>query len=482
MSKHGWTAYTVGMDDSRDLSRRRADTDLLGTLNKSVVVLAMEPRSMALTVTSRKIYNVLIRLAQMATRDDEGAFHAPLSGVINMAGSSTKVADRIQGYIDQMVQTTVLLHLVSDTDARTLDLEGFEPAAQPTGGSLQEGDERRTFPLLAEVRWSFVGGRHWLRWWFPPSILEQLVSPDRWAQIEFNSVVALNTYTSVALYEILARFKDAPGGLTARHPPEWWTRMLREGGPGVKLREWRKFKSEMLLPAIAEVNGKTEIFAELVEHREHGVVKQVQFRVRRQQKPRLAQAAVEAIDVSLPLRAAGLGVRDDELEQLVDKYGAMKVAEGLDALEKAMAKPGAATIVRRGSYLRRMLSNRFPDGGAASAEPELAPAERAHGAATPAEREKLAQAWRAARFSELEHEFAQLPPLEQNQWIEDAGAKLPSTPGVRKRLQERDWRSPVIRTAILTAYAAERYGPGWSTPTAADLESFESGPRSRFSL
>ena len=113
------------------------------------------------------------------------------------------------------------------------------------------------------------GGEAWVTWYYPPSIKEQLLSPERWAQIELKSIARLSTYTGVALYEICARYKDSPGGLTSKHDPDFWTRVLREGG-GSKPREFRKFKNELLMPAIAQINEVTEIFIEPIEHvRDH---------------------------------------------------------------------------------------------------------------------------------------------------------------------------------------------------------------------
>jgi len=455
---------------SGDIGRSLVHAGQLGTLNKSVAVLAIEPRSMALTATSRKIYDVMIRLAQVQKGDEEGFYRAPLSDVIHFANSSTKIASRIQTYIDQMVQTSVLLHLVSETDARTLPLEGFDPAPVVAGESLKEGEERRTFPLLAEVRWSRVGGRHELAWCFPPSIRETLLSPERWAQIEFTSLVGLSSYTAVALYEILARFKDTPGGLTARHPPDWWARILREGGPGVKMRAWRKFKSELLMPALKEINATTEVEAELVEHRSQGVVVDVQFKVARR-KERPIPRGMGPVDVSLPLRAAAVGVRDDELNELVDQYGAMKVDEGLEILEQAIARPGA-TITRRGAYLKTILGNRFSAPSEPGAVEVLAAEPRPRGGKRSAGNEANKELWLRWRLSQLEGEFATLSPEEQAEWIDAAAAKLVQSAGTRKRVADRDWRSPMIRTAVLGAYGADRHGPAWNIPSAAELAAF----------
>lgn len=440
----------------------------LGTLNKSVLLLAMEPRSMALTPTSRKIYSVLIKIAQLQRQGADGSFRARLADVIHDAVSSTKVAERIQGYIDQMTQTTFLMHLVTNADAGTLSLEGFEMPEGPPS-DLQEGEERRTFALLAEVRWSFERGQHWLQWWFPPSILEQLLSPERWAQIDFSNYMRLSSYAALSLYEILARFKDSPGGLTARRPPQWWQAVLREGGPSSKPREWRKFKNETLKPALEEIVSKTEIHAELVEIRQRGIVVEVQFRVARQQVPIAPARPGETVDVSMPLYAAKLGVSEEDLQALVDQFGAMQTAEGLKALEAALAKPGK-TVTKPAAYLRRILENRSAQAPEPGEVEVLSPTEKAVPQSLHEREERLRKAYRTARLSELEGEFDRLSVEEQTSFLEKAREKVPNTPGTLKRLALREWRSPLIREVVLGEYAAVYHGPGWNSPTAAQLE------------
>ena len=238
-----------------------AASSAVGTLSKSVFALAIEPLTMALTVTGRKAYDVMLWIAQRGPAAADGGYTSPVSAVLRGYGSTTKASERVQRYIEQMVQTTVVWRPLAASEQGNMLLEGFEAAAPE-----KISDEARTFPLLAEARLYIRGGEAWVTWYYPPSIKEQLISPERWAQIELNSIARLSTYTAVALYEICARYKDSPGGLTSRHEPEFWTRVLREGG-GIKPREFRKFKNELLMPAVAEINEETEIEVELIERK-----------------------------------------------------------------------------------------------------------------------------------------------------------------------------------------------------------------------
>ncbi len=438
-----------------------------GTLSKSVFALAIEPLTMALTVTGRKAYDVMLWIAQRGPSAPDGGYTSPVSAILRGYGSTTKASERVQRYIEQMVQTTVVWRPLAASEQGSMLLEGFEAAAPE-----KVTDEARTFPLLAEARLYIRGGEAWVTWYYPPSIKEQLISPERWAQIELNSIAKLSTYTAVALYEICARYKDSPGGLTSRHEPEFWTRVLREGG-GIKPREFRKFKNELLMPAVAEINEETEIEVELIEHREHATLHAVQFKVAR--KAREKAKIPDAADLTLVMRAAKLGVREVDLDVLTAKYGALKVTEGLDAMEAYISDPSAAKIMNRGGYLKAVLANRFPDGGAPG--PLSAAEERPVPKVDPKrEQLELVEAWKANRQKQIRAEFSALAEDEKAKWIDEAAPTIMqwsiATPAMRKRVANRDWESPLISMVVLDVYATAQHGRGWKEPSEMDLVMF----------
>ena len=438
-----------------------------GTLSKSVFALAIEPLTMALTVTGRKAYDVMLWTAQRGMPGPDGGYSSPVSAILRGYGSTTKASERVQRYIEQMVQTTVVWRPLAASEQGNMLLEGFEEAAPE-----KVSDEARTFPLLAEARLYVRGGEAWVTWYYPPSIKEQLISPERWAQIELNSIARLSTYTGVALYEICARYKDSPGGLTSRHEPEFWTSVLREGG-GIKPREFRKFKNELLMPAVAEINEETEIEVELVEHREHSTLRAVQFRVRRKAKDKFR--VPDAADVTLVMRAAKLGVKEIELDALNAKYGALKVTEGLDAMDAYVGDPSAAKIMNRGAYLKVVLGNRFPDSGEPGplSEEDLRPLPKIDARIA---QQELMEVWKANRQKQIRAEFSALPREEKTKWIDLATPTIlqraVTTPAMRKRLADRDWESPLISRVVLDVYASALHGAGWKEPSEMDLVMF----------
>jgi len=451
-------------------------------LTKSVHALAIEPLNMALTVTGRKAYNVMLYISQHSSPDPEGWYSSPVSAILRGYGSTTKASERLQRYIEQMVTTAVVWRplaaseqgILFSTDGADTDIDPDAPDAEPGGGRarLADDDEARTFPLLAEARLSRRNGEAWVKWVYPPSIKEQLINPDRYAQIELQSIALLTTYTSVALYEICARFKSSPGALTNRASPDFWSRVLREGGD-IKPREWRKIKNELVVPAIAEINDVTEINIELVEHRPGNAVVSVQFRVTR--KPRERDRARGPTDVAQVLRAARLDIREADFDALTTKYGAYKVAEALDALESYVNDPTATKIVNRTAYLRTILANRYPD----NQEQILAPQEAAATAAGPVQqviaaesRDDLVKKWIAGRYKQLNAEFAELSDEERAKWIDVTATRF-TTPAVKRRLENRDWVSPLVNHLVLDEYASSTYGSEWKKPTDMDLTMFK---------
>jgi len=444
-----------------------ATSNTVGTLSKSVFALAIEPLTMSLTVTGRKAYDVMLWIAQRSSAAGDGGYTSPVSAILRGYGSTTKASERVQRYIEQMVQTTVVWRPLAASEQPTLLPEGLE-----RGAGDKVTDEARTFPLLAEARLFIRGGEAWVTWYYPPSIREQLISPERWAQIELNSIARLSTYTAVALYEICARYKDGPGGLTSRHEPEFWTRVLREGG-NVKPREFRKFKSELLMPAMAEINEETEIEIELIEHRVQSTLQAVQFKVARKAKAKVR--IPDVADVTLVMRAAKLGVREVDLDVLTARYGALKVTEGLTAMDAYVNDPGTPKIMNRGGYLKAVLANRFPDGGMPG--PLSAQEERLPPKLDPRrEQQELVEAWKASRHKQIRAEFSALPEVEKAKWIDQAAPTIlqwsVTTPAMRKRLANRDWESPLISRVVLDVYASARHGAEWNEPSEMDLVMF----------
>jgi hypothetical protein len=425
------------------------------TLKKSVTTLAIAPQTESLTRTGRMAYNVMIFKAQRMAPNEEGGYSAPLSEIVKGYEATTRDSSRVRAYIEQMCSTVVKWFPLSASDEAQACIAGLEPpAADPSV-------DGRIFTLLAEARFSRRSGEQWVTWFFPPTIREMVIEPSRWAQLDIKEMAALSTYASVALYEICARYKDVPGGLTNRAAPDWWTKTLRHD-PETKPREWRKFKNETLKPAIAEICQRTSLDVRLVEYKQGRAVVEVQFAVKR--KP--ATQALGPVDVTLLEQAAEFGIRERELDQLADTYGEVAVKKGLDAMQGRLRAQPTTPINSPLNYLRKLLRNGVSGplfDPPAPVETEPGVPEHAAGVAGPS-----ADDWYAQRIRQINDELDELTAAELEHYAEVAKAGLQGsgvdTPATMKRFASKQYRSPVIWDFIRSAYAAAKYGANWKVP------------------
>ncbi|HYE71039.1 MAG TPA: replication initiation protein [Aquabacterium sp.] len=497
-------------------SRKRKDATAPATLNKPVVALAIVPLNRSLTVTARKAYNVMLHIAQREGDTGEAGFSAPLNAILRGFGSGNNIATDAKRYIDQMMSTKIEWRPLSEGEQWLLPLDEPGAAADTSGRGAAaprlDGptEELRSFHMLSEVRLYKRAGENWVTWFYPPTIKEQMLGPHRWARLELEVIARLSTYTAVALYEICARYRDNPGGVTSRHPWDWWVQVLR-GSEGSKQREWRKFKNEFVNPAIREINAVSDIEVELAEYKQGRAIADVQFAVRKKPAQSMPNKP-EPPDVTGLLRAARLGVRETEAETLIERFGDEAMAAALDAMERFIEANAGKPIVNKAAYLKAILvsqekerlpADRAPGALAAPASPghagpERNSAERAGSAAAHAGPQPLRQVLdqlggvapspggsdasappaaaprltteaddqQASVLQQLRRRFELLEPTEQAAWVARLAAHAAgsgsATPNVMRRLQAGQWQSPLVTAMLMRFYAEQTFGSDWA--------------------
>ena len=266
-------------------------------LRKPNEMIVMIPRSKRVTLTGRRIYNALLQVSQARLRamDTMPAadymFEAPLPAILRTTGSNGEDRTAAKRYLKEMRGLEV-------------DWESTAPG---------DGVKWRGFSMLSEVVIEVRNGENWVAWSYPPTIMAALREPKRWARLDLDVLASLGSYTAVALYEICARYRDNPGGLTSRKPVAWWADALSQAPAGTERREWRKFKNERVKPAIEEINAETDLEIELIEHKQGRAVVEAQFAVRKKKtaiKPRQHDELVERLDLTLELDAVDQEDRD----------------------------------------------------------------------------------------------------------------------------------------------------------------------------
>ncbi len=449
-------------------------------LRKPHEMIVMIPRSKRVTLTGRRLYNAMLQVAQarLAAMDAmpqaDFMFEAPLPALLRTTGSSGEDRTAAKRYLREMRGLEV-------------DWESTAPG---------DGVKWRGFSMLSEVAIEVRNGENWVSWSYPPSIMTVLREPQRWASIDLDVLARLGTYTAVALYEICARYRDNPSGLTSRKPAAWWSDALNQAPGGADRREWRKFKSERVRPAIDEINRETDLEVELIEHKQGRAVVEVQFAVRRRlAASRTGAGLPEPVDANLVLRAESLGIREIKLEGLLTEFGDERVRQQLEVLERRVANNRLSPLDNAYSYLRTLLRTETVAATGTSAQPAQplpAPPPRvaelvrpagerdmppAAGSAPTAGRVEIdpeVQArWLNARIAEVRQELVMLAPEERKVWVDRAiqelSAKGSLSAIIVRRASQGDVLHGLLGSVVVRLYASATHGENWNQPPASLL-------------
>jgi hypothetical protein len=440
-------------------------------LRKPHEMIVMVPRSNRVTLTGRRIYNALMHVSQARLGAMESMpaadymFEAPLPAILRTTGSSGEDRTAAKRYLKEMRGLEV-------------DWESTAPG---------DGVKWRGFSMLSEVAIEVRNGENWVSWSFPPSIMAALRDPKRWARIDLDVLASLGSYAAVALYEICARYRDNPSGVTSRKPVAWWGDALNQAPAGTERREWRKFKNERVKPAIDNINAETDLEVELIEHKQGRAVVEAQFAVRKKRVAPKARQTADVVDANLVLRAESLGIRELKLEGLIKEFGEAAVRDKVEVLERRAANNRLRGVENAYSYLRSLLRN---DSG--TAEPQEAPRPMSPDLATALGDETLRtrptattvapppnsnpnpdSQWVNDRIAAIKSEIQGLSPEQRQAFVDAAVQELAAkglmTAVVTRRAAQGDVLHGVLGALVVRHYALRVYGPEWDKPHASDL-------------
>lgn len=426
-------------------------------LRKPHEMIVMVPRSRRVTMTGRRLYNAMLQVSQSrlaameAMPQADFMFEAPLPALLRTTGSDGEDRTAAKRYLREMRGLEV-------------DWESTAPG---------DGLKWRGFSMLSEVSIEVRNGENWVAWSYPPTIMSALREPARWARIDLNVLASLSTYAAIALYEICARYRDNPSGLTSRKLVAWWADALSSAPAGSERREWRKFKNERVKPAIDEINAETDLEVGLIEHKQGRAVTEAQFSVRRKKEPVLLRTSREGtVDANLVLRAESLGVREIKVDALVREFGEESVRDKIGVLERRVARGDLPAIDNAYSYLRSLL--RMDDEADSHGQDGL-PDDKVMAEKVVAEREGGApaqSAWLNQHIDALKSEILGLGPAQQEvykqQALQELSQKQLLSAVVRRRVSQGDWLHGLLGSVVVRLYATQVYGPDWAQAARKD--------------
>lgn len=422
-------------------------------VRKHVNAIAMMPSERKISLLTRKTFNVLLHLAQ--AQGDQETYVAPLREVIELTRFDSRDYDLLKKTLKQMISTVV--EWQSPTEG---EFERWDACGLIAGASLTK--HKRTGAITVE-------------WSYAPQLRAQLLSPERYARLSLELMTMLRSHAALALYEICTRYVDNPSHLTARQPWRWWKPVLTGQPENPKAKsEYRYFKRDVLLPAVAEINAVTDLLIEgplETKGPDNKTVVDLQFRVQRKARvavPAGGDAPPRPQPVDLPLigSAINLGIRQEDAEKLLEQFGADALRSGLAALERRLEMSArVGEVLDPARWLKAVLpaeQRKVQRAREASPSPVAA--------AAPRRQAKWLEEWLRRRREELRREFSELPEAEQARWVAGYREQLQArrSPLVR-RLDASGWSHQMVVADFLKFYAQRTIGDHWDKPGSDEL-------------
>lgn len=429
-------------------------TDVM-TLKKPNEAIVMLPRIGRLTTTSRKLYNFLLYFthqqvqeitSQQRTVDAGHLFQVELSALVRpLESGESDLRTLVKQYLREM---------------RRIEIDWEAPDAST-------GVVWNNMSLLSQCKIEIVDRVTYVKWALPPELFQSIRDMERFTLLDLNQQAKLKSYAAVALYEICARYKNNPSGLTSSSHPDWWVEALTHK-PSIdaktgerKIREWRKVKNEHVNGAIIEINSKTDLDIKMVEKKVGRAVVEVQFEVRRKRStgdkkvgptlsPQLAERATRS---DIPLSDVRSLVRGGVSETVV--------GAALNKLEKRVARSELGDVNSPAAYLRtvvREISDMVGD--QSPCPPTTAVTVPSGSQFAPAGSE-----YRNRRMRELKIELFALSKSEQRVYADSAFEALRSrnvlSPRIVANYNDGRWESGSLASEMVVAFAVDRYGVDW---------------------
>ncbi|SAL73974.1 plasmid replication protein [Caballeronia terrestris] len=440
-------------------TKRAKKTDVVSPssaeLRKAVEAIAIQPKSGKITLLTRKLFNVLLAVAQQA--DESGdTYRALLSDIVANSAFDSNDTALVKEHLRRMVSVQV---------------------EWSTGTSSQKPGRKWGISTLiadAEILEDPATRRVWVEFSFAPKIKKKLLDPVQYARLSLQFQSQLRSSAGLALYEICVRYLTNPSHLTMRETWEWWRPILSgtpdtEAGDEAK-REYKYFKRDYLRPAIAEVNAVTNIFVELIEHREGRRVAEIQFRVTEKKQPMLAlDEHPNVFDSTLVDRMVKIGIPLKDAQTLYADSEENRIRAALQMTEQRMRSTSLPAVRSAAALFKDALKKGYAP--PVEALPPAAPAStRNNGAPADDLKARLLSEFSAHRRKEAralyDEQGEEERELARQTFEEDVLPELGTH--MRDDWRKRGLDSKLVETSFFDWLARKT----WGEPTDGDLLAF----------
>lgn len=412
------------------------------SVRKAVEAIAINPRTGKVTLLTRKLFNVLLHLAQKQG-DSQVTYRAALGEITSNASFDSNDTSLIKEHLRKMNAIQVEWNSTSPDGNRRWGVTNLLAEAE----IIEDRQSRRT----------------WVEWSYSPKIKKRLLEPEIYARLSLQFQSSLRSSSSLALYEICSRYTTSPNNLTMRQAWEWWRPVLTgvpEGSEGETYQEYKYFKRDVLKGAVAELNAVTDLDVDLIEHKNGRRIESIQFRARKKAQSGLPLTDPGLFDMSLVAKMMALGLSQREVEQIYGETEENVIRAALGALAARQANKRQPPVESPGAWFKTALKSgltKLPALPQKSTKPKITP-EKIR------ERYLVQQRDEARSLHREMREEAQIGLGEKfREFLESTGNTV-----VLQEFKKKGLKSKIAETAFF-AWMAEQT---WGSPTEKDLLEF----------
>lgn len=319
-------------------------------VRKPVEAVIIIPKDRKITLLSRRLFNVLLRHAQL-NPVPSGTYHRiPLGKLMQDAKYDSRNLEHLVNSINP------LIGLVVNWGDSPKNLNG--PKYAWAGAALL------AFASIVKEE----GKSPELLYDFHKEISSQLLNPRVYATISMEMNATMSTHASLALYELAVRYLTNKNGLSVKLPWREWVTPLT-GNPDISpTLQYKYFARDVLKPAINEVNSsQDDFFVEQLVGMVGRRVDTLQFRIQKKTSALTAEgdrgpakaplAEIEVGNLTLIGRMIECRIPQRTAEQLYHQHGPDVLRVALQALEARLDNSKLDKVDNPTAYLRRCLAD-----------------------------------------------------------------------------------------------------------------------------
>ncbi len=460
---------------------QRDSSSLTPSFRKPIAAIVLMPTVGNLSPLTRKMFNVVLHVTQLQAAE------------VIAAGRVFTSEEFFAGHVFE----SPLKDLLKPIEAEDSDQQQIT-SAKKCFREMRRTESDWTAPdagsevifssmsLLSQAEISKRKGVIYASWAFPPKLMRILINPKLYMVPDNEQISKLKTYAAIALYEICVRYryKGKPTALTAVHDLEWWVDALtaspkKDHKTGkAKLRPWVKFKYDQGNHAIEEINEKTNIRIELIEHKGQGkTLVAAQFRVTHKDMVTELVEAKPAIRLSEELAEMSVSASvDPKIVLGLLKNGQSEVGLKAALMKFKNRKASLQPILSVSAYLSKMLEeinitiNHVPEEVNRSRQTVLPAVAASNQTPLP-----MVMSFKDERRMAIREELLGLEVEGQKVYAYLALAELRKSKMARASTSDRveagTWtQDPLLISKMVDIYANEKYGPDWGDEIPQTLQ------------